>query len=223
MTPRELFKNTITCKNYHERAPRQLGWLGWMLTHHKADLEKILTDFPIDNDCPQTIYRERSKVSKSNLVNGIGTSVDSWGCKWTMLQAGYTGEIKDPIVTDDDWEDIPQITIPEENLSFDIDQVNASCALKQDKYLIAPECISFFERLQYIRGTENLYMDLVDPPTGLLDFMDVLHDYNCRVYEKWAQPRSCSPAGRFVESIISCIVANVSHPPLFVNASYKFI
>lgn len=157
------------------------------MMHHKADLEKIWADFPMDDGHPRTEYHQKSTVAKSNLVNGVGNTVDSWGCKWTLVQAGYTGEVKEPIVVDDDWEDVSNVTIPEENLTFDVDQVNASCAKVSDKFIIGGECISLFERMQYIRGTENLYMDLIDLPTKMLDFMEELHDYNCRVFEKWCQ------------------------------------
>ena len=144
MTSRELYLKTIAHENYHDRAPRALGFVAWTHRYHLKDLEKIWADFPMDNNCPQTIYKEKSKVACSNTVGGIGTAIDSWGCKWTMIQYGITGEIKDPIVTDDEWEDTSRITIPNEQLSFDIEQVNKSCAERHDKFLIGGVAISNF-------------------------------------------------------------------------------
>ena len=150
MTSKELYLKTFKWQNFHDRAPRQLGWVGWTLRYHKDALEHIWHDFPMDNDCPRVEYHEHSKVAHNDTVDGIGTSVDSWGCKWTMLQYGITGEVKDPIVTDDDWEDTSRIVVPEENLSFDIEQVNQSCREKKEKLLIGCECISVFERRRFV-------------------------------------------------------------------------
>ena len=88
---------------------------------------------------------------------------------------------------DDDWEDVDRVHIPEELLTFDIDQVNASCAARQEQFLMAPCCARPFERLQFIRGTVNLYMDLMDMPDKMKDFLEKFHDFHCRLMTKWAQ------------------------------------
>ncbi len=48
-------------------------------------------------------------------------------------------------------------------------------------------CPNPFERLQYIRGTENLYMDLMFPTKGMLAFFRRLHDFYCRLLEQWCR------------------------------------
>lgn len=80
-----------------------------------------------------------------------------------------------------------RVHIPEELLSFDIDQGNRSCEKKRDKFLFASCCPRPFEQLQFIRGTANLYMDLMDPAPKMLEFMKRMHDFYSRLMEKWAK------------------------------------
>lgn len=78
---------------------------------------------------------------------------------------GIIGEVKDPLIPseDDGWDNRNHIHIPEELLTFDVDAVNRHCA-GSDRFILGGCCPRPFERLQFIRGTENLYMDLLDPP-----------------------------------------------------------
>lgn len=117
----------------------------------------------------------------------VGEYVDEWGCIFTNIHRGVIGEVKQPIVEDDDWGDAGRIHIPEELLSFDVDQVNRSCEKKQDKFLMSGCCPRPFEQLQFIRGTADLYMDLMDPSPKMLEFMKRMHDFYSRLMEKWAK------------------------------------
>lgn len=56
----------------------------------------------------------------------VGEYVDEWGCIFTNIHRGVIGEVKTPLVEDDEWNDAGRVHIPEELLSFDIDQVNRS-------------------------------------------------------------------------------------------------
>jgi uroporphyrinogen-III decarboxylase len=44
-----------------------------------------------------------------------------------------------------------------------------------------------FEQLQFIRGSERLYLDLASPPQNMLKFMQKLHAFYCELVEKWAK------------------------------------
>ena len=52
---------------------------------------------------------------------------------------------------------------------------------------IASACPRPFEQLQFIRGTEQLYMDLMLRPSGLMAFIEKMHDFYCRLLTVWAQ------------------------------------
>ena len=185
MTSRELVKNTFEFKNFHDRAPRDLWYLPWAEQNEGEALARIRRDYPNDYAGVPTVYSEVSAVERGNSTE-IGEYVDPWGCVFTNIHRGIIGEVKEPLVTDDDWEDVSRVVFPEHWLSFDIDQVNREVA-KSDKWTGAGCCPRPFEQLQFIRGTVNLYMDLMDMPAGLAAFMEKMHDFYCRLLTKWAQ------------------------------------
>ncbi len=185
MTSRELVKATLDFQNKTERAPREIWTLPWAYMFDRENIERIINKYEWDIAKPQVIYKQSSSVSCGD-PNAKGEFIDAWGCKFLNIYDGVMGEVKEPLVTDDDWSDTSKIVFPEEWLSFDIEQVNRECA-KSDKYMLASVNPRFFERLQFIRGTENLYVDLLLQPEGMLEFMKKLHDFNCRLLTKWAQ------------------------------------
>ncbi len=145
----------------------------------------IIKDFPGDFSAPDVTYTQSSPVAEGDQYKK-GDAVDAWGCRFHNIYEGIIGEVKDPIVKEDDWSDSSNVHIPEEHLSFDIDEVNKQCKLKSDLFLIGAG-VNPFERLQWIRGTESFFYDLADIPKGLYDFIEKMHDFNCRLLTKWAK------------------------------------
>lgn len=184
ITSRQLVLDTLNFKNTNNRAPRQLWTLPWAEFTYPEMVKKLANDFTWDFDGPTTTYELLPKT-EGNACE-VGTYVDEWGCIFTNIHRGIIGEVKNPIVNEDDWSDVSNVHIPKELLSFSIDEVNASYK-KSDKFMMAGCCPRPFEQLQFIRGTVNLYMDLMDPPKKMLEFMEKMHDYYCRLLTKWAQ------------------------------------
>lgn len=186
MTSRELVHSTLEFRNTTGRAPRQLWFLPWAENNYPKELQKIREDFPGDFGGPEIIYRELPKTTGQSTE--VGLYVDEWNCTFHNLQRGVIGEVKEPLVPtgDDEWVNAKHVHLPEEWLSFDEDQVNRSCA-ESELFMMGGCCPNPFERLQYIRGTENLYMDLMFPTDGMREFIKRLHDFYCRLLEKWAK------------------------------------
>jgi uroporphyrinogen-III decarboxylase len=185
MTSRELVLRTLEFRNTDGRVPRDLWTLPWATERHPEMMQKLNRDFPMDFAGPQTVYAQKTIEQGDSCA--VGEYVDAWGCKFLNIQAGVIGEVKQPQVTDDDWLDADKVHFPEEWLSFDIEQVNEACKAAGDKFLMTPTIARPFEQLQFIRGTVNLYMDLMDPPKAMLEFMEKMHDFYCRLCTKWAQ------------------------------------
>lgn len=185
MTSKERVLATLEFRNKTDRVPRQLWTLPWAHDHYPEMMKKLEKDFEWDFGNPDTVLKEIPKTKGDAYTPG--EYVDEWGCIFTNLQKGVIGEVKHPIVEEEDWSDAGNVHIPKELLTFDRDQVNRSCEKKQDKFLFGNCCPRPFEQLQFIRGTANLYMDLMDPPEGLLEFMKRMHDYYCRLMTKWAE------------------------------------
>jgi uroporphyrinogen-III decarboxylase len=188
VTSRELVLKTLEFENKDSRAPRQLWTLPWAGQHYPEELKAIEADYPSDFGGPPVKLREQSAGHGDPYV--VGEYVDDWGCRFVNLQKGVHGQVKDPIVSgeDEDWEDLSRVHIPTEWLSFDTEEVDRYCA-STDKFVIAGCCPRPFEQLQFIRGTENLLMDLALKPAGLTRFIGRMHQFYCELLEKWAKTK----------------------------------
>ena len=184
MTPRELVKATLEFRNTDGRVPRQMWLLPWAVSHYGDMVEQIERDFPED------IITAPSKFAIPPITKGeqysIGEYIDEWGCVFSNVAEGIIGEVKRPLVTEEDWSDCDKIHIPEELLTFDADAVNEFCR-NTDKFVLAGACPRPFEQLQFIRTTQELYMDLMDPQPKMLEFFEKMHNFYCRLLTKWAQ------------------------------------
>ena len=186
MTSRELVYKTLEFENKTGRAPRQLWALPWAENNYPDEYRAIVRDYPPDIIGAEAAHKKKGIARGSAFETG--DSSDDWGCRFTNIQRGVHGEVKDPIVPpdDEDWEDTSKVHIPEEWLSFEIDEVNRFCAAT-DKFVLSGCCPRPFEQLQFIRGSENLFMDLALQPAGLFSFIGKMHQFYCELLEKWAK------------------------------------
>lgn len=185
MTSKELVIRTLEFRNTDGRVPRDLWTLPWATDRYPDTMARLNREYPGDFLTAQAELKQ--PLISSGDPYAIGESIDEWGCRFKNINPGAIGEVKSPLVQDDDWADADHVYIPSELLTFDIGQVNRWCADHSDHFLLSPCLARPFERLQFIRTTENLYIDLVDPPKGMLDFMEKLHDHYCRLFRQWAQ------------------------------------
>lgn len=183
MNSRELVYKTLNFDN-PERAPRQKWVLPWANNHYPAELAKLHEDYPDDFDGAPGYYAEKD-ISEGDPTD-IGESTDAWGCKFLNYQKGIIGEVKEPLIQDEEWKDVNNIHIPREWLTIDKEKINEFCK-NSDKFVFGGCCPRPFEQLQFIRGTENLFIDLMLRPEGLLDFMGKMHEFYCELLTKWAE------------------------------------
>lgn len=99
------------------------------------------------------------------------------------IQEGVIGEVKQPLIHD--WATAAKVHFPREWLTINKEKVNEFCA-RSDKFVTGDCCPRPFERLQFLRGTAHLYMDLVAPPPGMTAFIHQMHAFYCELLETWA-------------------------------------
>jgi hypothetical protein len=184
MTSRELVNSTLEFTNVNGRVPRELWTLPWANLHHPKGLQDIIDSFEWDFDGAPVELKEYPPTKGDPYV--VGQFVDEWGCVFTNVNNGTIGEVKTPLITDEDWTDVGNIHIPDEYLAFDVDAVNRFCA-GTDRFVKASCCPRPFERLQFIRGTADLYMDLMDPPPRMIEFIKRMHEHECKLFERWSK------------------------------------
>ncbi len=187
MNSRALVLKTLEGKNTQNRAPRQMWTLPYAGQHFPQELKKIAQTF--EDDIVEVPAQAKVYQTPPNTVGDfyeLGEYVDEWGCRFTNLQRGIVGEVKEPIITDEAWNDAQQVHIPEELLTVDIEKINEYCA-GTDKFVLASDVARPFERLQFLRGTEKLFMDLAYEPTRMYRFIEKMHDFYIRLLSRWAQ------------------------------------
>jgi len=176
-----LVLQTLNFENPN-RAPRQLWVLPWAEKHHPDLLRRIREAFPDDLVGADGHLRERP-VTQGD-AHAVGRYIDEWGCEFQNMQEGVIGEVKKPLV--EDWAaDGGKVHFPREWLTIDRDAVNRFCGAT-DAFVIGGCCPRPFERLQFIRGSAGLYVDLMMRPPAMTAFVDELHRFYCELLEAWA-------------------------------------
>ena len=179
-TSRELVLDCVEFKG-PSRVPRDLWVLPWATLLHPREVGDLLLAFPPDIAFVEPNYREQPITRGNPHRKGVYT--DEWGVRFENLQDGIIGEVKQAMIGD--WADAERLVrFPEELLTFDADGVNQFCD-RTDRFVLCPGVVNPFERLQFLRGSEELFMDLADPPPGLISFMKRLRRFYCDLFSEW--------------------------------------
>lgn len=182
MTPRERVVRTLEF-DHPDRAPRDLWALAGVRMLRKAEFEAVLEKYPCDFTGPVGNYGPSPHVRGEPGV--VGTYVDEWGCEWNVAEAGVAGEVKNPPLAD--WSRLDGWSPPWELLdNADLSRVNASRAAT-DQFVKAGTHVRPFERMQFLRGTENLFMDFLLQSEEFKHLLGLVHAFNLRDIEMWAK------------------------------------
>jgi len=189
VTSRELVYKTLAFENSGGRVPRQMWLLPWATKRYREVIDVIHRDYPDDIvEVPAEFKRYATPPKTQGDWFSVGEYTDEWGCKFTNIHDGIVGEVKCPIVPADDehWDDVSRIHIPEELLTLDKQKVDEFCA-STDQFVLQSDLTRPFERMQFIRGSENLFVDLALSPPKMFSFMERMHDFYCRLLTVWGQ------------------------------------
>jgi hypothetical protein len=179
--PRDLVRRTLDF-SAPARVPRQLWLLPWASLYYPREVAAIQSRFPDDIlSCPSYLRRDCRTEGNRYLP---GTYVDEWGCTFVSVQAGIIGQVKAPLVTD--WSRLDAVRPPVEALDVDVERVNAFCR-QTDRFVLGGCCPRPFERLQFLRGTEQVFLDLARRSPELLVLLRRIHDFFTRELEAWAR------------------------------------
>ncbi len=181
MTSRRLVVDSLEFRS-PARAPRHLWLLPWAERTWPAELAAIRRRFPDDIVTCPAFLREPLQTQGREYEPGL--FVDEWGCRFENRQAGIIGQVKDPVLTS--WADVDRIRVPAERLTVDTARVDGFCA-DADAFVLGKTWSRPFELIQFLRGPENLYMDLAERPAGLERLMAKVHAFYLEEMELWAR------------------------------------
>lgn len=183
MTSRERVYRALNF-DHPDRVPRDLWFTPICYLEHGADvLDKIRGRYPVDFTSA-SFMPPAFEALREGERTAVGRYRDEWGCVFESIQAGVAGEVKEPILND--YARLDDLRVPVEAFDIDIAAVNAECA-STDSFVFSGCVAQLFERLQFIRGTENIFIDLMEQPPEFEQLLDIVHDYNCRWLESWAR------------------------------------
>lgn len=171
--------------------PSQIIISGASWKEHGRDMEEVVLRHPnlfrdfrrgeIDFD-----YLDRSFAEKQGAE-----FTDSWGCVWQRDIDGLEGiVVGHPLA---DWDRLPGYQAPDPLVQFDREPANwreieqEVQRKRAEGALITggPPHGFFFNRLTYLRGFENLMVDLAANEERLAALMDKVMEHNWRLVHRW--------------------------------------
>lgn len=116
--------------------------------------------------------------------------VDDWGCEWLEIEMGILGQVVGHPLTD--WKHLDRLHVPDPSQQWDWEAVRSRCRQEKAQGKLvhgAMEIVegSFFDRLQFLRGLDNLLVDLVERPPELDQLIARVLDYNLRLIHLWLE------------------------------------
>lgn len=181
MTGKERVKAALT-HTRPDRAPRDLWALPYMSLFRKEELQEIQRAYPSDIGRPE--LSPGSDDGDLQRLAKIGTYTDEWGSVWDIGEPGIIGEVKKPLLAD--WSALDSFRAPWSLIrDLDLSHVNRSCE-KSDQFMMSSSNVRPFERMQFLRGTENVFMDLAYDTKEIRKLIEILHEYYMAEVAAWA-------------------------------------
>ncbi|HIZ20130.1 MAG TPA: methyltransferase [Firmicutes bacterium] len=139
------------------------------------------------DDVTGPIYTLGSGRKSGVPENTKGVRTDEWGVEWIAYEDGVCGEVKHPPL--ESWDDLDSFTPPYDVLEeADLSKVN-ECCRQTDRFVMPFWWANYnlFERMQELRGPENLFMDIAMDEPELYILRDKVHAYFMKQAEMWVQ------------------------------------
>ncbi|HEY3340780.1 MAG TPA: uroporphyrinogen decarboxylase family protein [Anaerolineae bacterium] len=111
------------------------------------------------------------------------SGVDEWGAVWENIGVSILGQVKDfPLK---DWADFDRLHVPDIEEPRRWSDVQDARRNAGDKFLLG-HGVSIYERLHFIRGLENTWIDIHESPAQLCRLIDILVEQNLAAIKHYA-------------------------------------
>ena len=182
ISSRKLVQQTLEFEA-PERIPRQLWALPWAERRFPEELKRIRTQYPDDIIAAPRICRNGTFVDPPERYEK-GIWIDEWGCTFENAGSGTIGIARRPLI--ESWDQMDRLRPPRAFLNLDRDEIAAFCR-SRDPFILSGTWIRPFERLQFLRTTEQTMMDLAERPDGFCELLLRIHQFNLDEAESWAR------------------------------------
>lgn len=179
-TGRERVTAALTFQ-HPDRPPRDLWALPYISLFRQAELDALLAEFPMDIGGIQLSPGSSNEDAKR--YGQAGSYLDEWGSLWRVAEPGVIGEVKRPALAD--WTDLDSYEPPWHLLrGRNFDYANRM-AETSDRFILSPCCARPFERMQFLRGSETLYIDIAYGTAEMRRLLAMVHDYYLEEMRGW--------------------------------------
>ncbi len=140
-------------------------------------LAQILKRYPDDFSGPVTNYPRSIAELPASLRKGF--YIDEWGCRIEVGVDGLFGQpVGEPPLAD--YSRLADVKFPVQWDRGHIKNMAGTVAERKKQYFTMSffQACGYFERLQWLRGYENLMMDLAEMPKEFLKLSNELLDWN---------------------------------------------
>ena len=173
MTSKERVLRTLTF-NHPDQLPVDCWALPEIYIKYGQGLKDIIDRYSAD------IHRVAWKNAEYPFDRyAAGKFTDAWGCEWHNQRNGIIGEVKDSPLSD--WNRLDDFKAPYHVLEKNRENIEDDIRKHSDKFILMGAEICLFERMQYIRGTENLLMDIAERSDNFFRLLEIVSDF----YDKW--------------------------------------
>ena len=180
MTGRERVRAALSFAET-DRTPRDLWALPGLKVARKTEYELLLAEYPMDTASVAPAYPPTDRGLPDFPQPGSYT--DHWGSVWHVGEPGVIGEVKQPALVD--WSALPSYRAPWGRLAGrDFSPVHRFCE-RSDRFVLSEWTANPFERLQFLRGTENLYVDIAYGTAEVRVLLQQIHEYNLEDIRGW--------------------------------------
>jgi uroporphyrinogen decarboxylase len=117
----------------------------------------------------------------------VGSYTDVWGSEWYNRQAGIIGEVKTAPL--EDFSKVWECKSPKEILlsgKKGLTETQQFISQNNDKFILGG-WITIFERMQFLRGTENLLIDTFMESDEFYKLCEIVEDYYTTYLDLWLE------------------------------------
>lgn len=135
---------------------------------------------------------EAADPSTRDSLHREGCSyTDGWGCRWYNAHDGVMARVVEHPLAD--WSALDRLQAPDPDRQENWQAHRARAAEQRAAGELVCGAVSvaeagfFFDRMQFLRGLENLLIDFMTDPPQLRRLMEIVLDYNLRLADRWLE------------------------------------
>ncbi len=165
-----------------DRVPVMHRTLAGAFRRHGEALEALYRRYPGDVFLSE---RTRAPFAFVDLRWDAGTR-DAWGSIWLHLTDDYGGQAKGfPLA---DWKSLAGYRSPDPRLGYEgVEEMLREVRADGHRHYVMADGDRLFQRMWYLRGYENVLMDLMDEREELFRLRDMIVEYLLKRIEIWCQ------------------------------------